>query len=92
MSKFKVGDVVIFIDSDRAHHNLIGEECEVLRLLDSSVSSYPTPQFYEISLRDKNRYIGCAENCLRKKKKPEETSSWEEIQKLTNWNPQKVTA
>ena len=72
MSKFKVGEIVIFAESEPEHSHLIGEECEVIRLLDSSYSTYKTPQFYELSIKGADGCrVGCAEDCLRKKKPPE---------------------
>ena len=87
MSKFEIGDEVVFVDAATEHKYLIGEECEILKLLDRSHSTCETPQLYEISLRHNGLLVGCAECCLRKKKPPEAT--WEEIQALTNWNPSK---
>ena len=89
MAKFSAGEVVIFAEADKQHNHLIGEECEIIRLLDDSYTSYQSPQFYELSLRGVDGFrVGCAEDCLRKKKPPEE-ASWEEIQRWAKWNPTK---
>lgn len=91
MAKFEVGEVVIFVDSDEMHQHLIGEECEILALLDKSHTSWPSNQLYRTSLMHKGAYVGCAEECLRKKKPPEEKIDWVEKLNLVMPNKEKVT-
>lgn len=87
MAKFEVGEVAIITGAAHPFTHLIGCEVEITSH-PSIVSEYgvgytgiangrnPHPDYFE-------------EAALRKKKPPEELSSWEEVQKLTNWNPVK---
>jgi len=89
MNKFKVGEIAIIkLDLGGNHLETIGRECEI-------IEAYPSINVYKVTIPsikdgfDFWKAKGCE---LRKKPPKEETSSWEEIQKLTNWNPKKVTA
>jgi len=90
MSKFKINEVAIEIEA--------GKDVEILsRLLapreyqNNSIYTNGISGYRVLFLADNTKGF-VPERLLRKKKRPEETSSWEEIQKLTNWNPKKVTA
>lgn len=87
MDKFKVGEVAIY------QHLTIslksnGEECEIIRGLDyHEDSEFPHKLMY--ITKDANGIFVVKPENLRKKNPPQELSTWEEVQKLTNWNPSK---
>jgi len=92
MSKFKVGeDAVVFCPDDNIHN----EECVVIGELrrrewdgDGCLKGKSgIDNTYLVDIRGERYCVFPFE--LRKKPPKEETSSWEEIQKLTNWNPKK---
>ena len=94
MSKFKLGEIVIFCGLKNTRE-LNGEECEITEALDRRrlVYSHGEIQNNEMcyGVTTKTGYkIFVRPEFLRKKKPPEELSTWEEIQALTNWNPAKV--
>ena len=84
MAKFKIGEIVIAL----GNHGRSTTECEIMALPD-------TTGRYKIKVEGcrSNKHIHGwwkqPECFLRKKKPPEEekSGSWEEVQKLTNWNP-----
>ena len=81
MVKFEVGEVAILRNCSFAEHN--GLECMIL-------GAGITEGTYKVEIPDspyKLVWLGCEESQLIKKKPPQELSSWDEVQKLTNWNP-----
>lgn len=92
MSKFKVGEVAVFISS-KISPELVGFECEIV---DIDVPRHPDGKRFDYAVS----FIGApdhdiaghwvvSEYQLRKKKPPQEKTTWEEIQSITNWNPSK---
>jgi len=82
MSKFKVGEIAIICSVDFPEYN--GTETEILGVFHSGTSSNGVGYRCTIQKR------GWSESALRKKKPPEEKTTWEEIQEITNWNPSKA--
>ena len=82
--KFKVGEIAVLKNCKHSIH--AGSECLIIK--------YRGGERYDVDIPSSP--IGLRwttmPNQLRKKKKPEEKASWEEIQSITNWHPQKVTA
>lgn len=93
MSKFKVGEVAIVVNADY-HKNHIGRECEIICVNPVTLSG--APRDYEISIKGirapalTNGWY-THESHLRKKKPPQETSTWEEVQEIVGWNPSKMS-
>lgn len=82
--KFKVGEIVNVVgDINGNNPHTIGIEVEIISLLNDR---------YDYETMDANGISWFArESELRRKKRPEGVSSYEEIEKLVNWNPTKVT-
>lgn len=92
---FRIGEVAV---GQNFMHRLVrnGMECEIIGGLElrSNTNSYDDK--VTKGLRYRVRWAdglisGQEPEYLRKKKPPQETSTWEAVQQLTNWNPQKVT-
>lgn len=93
--KFEIGEVAILIADGNKKGSTKGceVECEVISIEHEMVGLLG----YEIIIdgdicgspfsRQGEWFVSTVS--LRKKKPPEGLSSWEEIQKLTNWNPSK---
>ncbi|MDH5183398.1 MAG: hypothetical protein OEX12_05855 [Gammaproteobacteria bacterium] len=85
MSEFKVGEIVIDIKNN--------EEVEILGIaLGKNVpkeyyGAVPNRIYYQLS-----NDCFATEKYLRKKKPPEELSSWEQVQKTCHWSPNEVEA
>ena len=96
MDKFEVGEIAIgqnFINSTL----LNGTEMEIIGKLDkypiSTLNGFPCDLYilYGYRVRKPGGAISCIDpQNLRKKKPPEELSTWEEIEEEFNWNPKKV--
>lgn len=94
MSKFKVGEIVVItkaINTENQH--LVGADAVIL----SEAVSFSGRQAYEVmvdghinhSITSLRGEWSCYEYQLRKKKPPQETSTWEAVQEITNWNPKR---
>lgn len=85
MAKFEVGEVAI-LDVPR-YPELTGLECTILKIGVENEDDY----LIEVCGINPKQYgaesFTCYEHNLRKKRPPEELSTWEEIQKITDWNP-----
>ena len=88
MSKFKVGEIAIYQNLTN-HPEWNGEECEVVKLLGRH-PEHIAPDELVYFVKDSSGIYSVEAGQL--KKKPEEKASLEEIQSITNWHPQKVTA
>lgn len=90
MAKFSVGEMAI-IDNCKSYPSFIGMECEILSNPYDGIGSITGELCigYDACLQNGEKH-SIAERCLRKKKPPQELTTWEEVQKLTNWNPTKV--
>lgn len=89
MDKFEVGEIVIFTPSSTCHSGLIkytGEECTVDLPYGSHISGKYV--YYGVIFSD-GKEIWTAQHTLRKKKPPQELTTWESVQKITGWNPTK---
>jgi hypothetical protein len=90
--RFKIGDVVEIIKAHR-RPEFIGSEATIMSALqptrlgglrhDIEIHGAPPPP------KGKFTYSAAPEN-LRLKKPPEETTSWEEVQTITDWWPETV--
>jgi len=88
MSKFKVGEAVIILGSVYPtsegeiisemyeYNGKVGHDVIILDNVCQSADSVSGEWF-------------SPEKMLRKKKPPQETTTWEEMQEITNWNPSK---
>ena len=92
MSKFKIGEIaVVFSPGDKIHLS----ECVVTVGLQprkweghgSMAGRDGVGLLYEIEVQGEDWLVYPHE--LIKKKPPEETTTWEAIQEITNWNPNK---
>ena len=93
MSKFKIGEIVILINvMNEIFRHQVGTECEIASERYQNNGRVGYDIFIEGDIYPYNsdgRWFTLESN-LRKKKPPkEELSTWEEIQKLTNWSPNK---
>jgi len=83
--KFSVGEIA----------EIGSEDCEIAALPGHGKPQYHNDQ-YLISIPSAINHhevsgLWSAKECeLRKKKPPEELSSWDKIEELTNWNPREV--
>lgn len=92
MAKFEVGEIAIYQNLVGRGQYWNGEECEVIKPLGKYLSNIE-PDELVYYVKDGQGIFSVREDQIRKKKPPkEELSTWEEIQKLTNWNPEKVKA
>jgi len=90
MSKFRAREIAEYL-SEQDDKGVAGDgwvDCEIK----SASFDDGRGEAYWIRVSGDIRDYKCEVEHLRKKKPPEETSSWEEMQKLTQWNPTKVTA
>ena len=83
MAKFKVGEVAIIQSKEFPSYN--GNETRIITLYFDNNDE----QAYRCSMHPTS-FGGWNESALRKKKPPEELSTWEEVQEDTGWNPKKV--
>lgn len=83
MSKFKVGEIVII--QSKSHPEYNGMETEIIEILARRVGGYRCTIEPEYTFMQN----GWAESALRKRRPPQETSTWEEVQEITKWNPSK---
>ena len=88
MAKFEIGEIAVIIkDLSGNLPHVIGADVEI-------ITGPPSDEYiYDYVTKDGDGNIWyCIESELRKKKPPkEELSTWEAIQKLTDWNPKKVS-
>lgn len=97
MDKFEIGEIAVIClgkpssTDNQSDYVVDGLECEIIRIGGCGIQANGLPS-YVISV-DGYGEFDIAEHALRKKKPPEEPATWQEIQRLTNWNPteQKVT-
>lgn len=82
MSKFKVDEVVIIQSKKRPSFN--GQETIIIEPYFDYTNDR---QAYRCSIQAER---GWAESALRKKKPPQEPSTWEAVQEITNWSPEEV--
>ena len=88
MAKFKVGEIAVIVDS--VFHEFIGAECVILGPAENwDDADYIVGINADTSKYNDGQWVTSEKN-LRKKKPPEELSTWEEVQAITNWNPKKV--
>lgn len=91
MAKFEIGEIALAYNDDTGDVS----ECEIIAVPGHSLPIFPCGDYVinvptNKSSTRPNGYWEAEEKFLRKKKPPEELSTWEEVQKLTNWNPKKV--
>jgi len=91
MSKFKVGEIAIIVATS-SHPEHVGMECTISSSRHINFGAYGYVIEINGCVDDSGAPWFSWETELRKKPPKEETSSWEEIQKLTSWHPKKVTA
>lgn len=79
MPKFQVGEIAIFHETDYSDHlPFIGSEGEILFIVHEEYIG--NSFYYEILINGLAGKVGAIEECLRKKKPPEEGINW--IEKL----------
>lgn len=90
MSTFQVGEVAIVAwnGNSRMNGRYVGEEVLVVSLEPHCRCSKCKCR---IRTSDGNEY-DCGFDQLRKKKPPEQLSSWDAIQEITRWHPNGATA
>lgn len=88
---FKIGEIVIYIGRRKIFY---GYEVEIvkgpyidLRCPEQPSYDFIVPGYPCDALNSENAEWAAWESRFRKRKPPQELSTWEEIQKLTNWNP-----
>lgn len=94
MMKFKVGEILIVVKA--IHPELEGLECEVINnnsrrhknKYSIIVDGVDARKYYPIS--DVPNFYAF-ESQLKRKRKPQETTTWEAIEELTNWTPEGVS-
>lgn len=93
MAKFSLGEIAIFVDGPnvgRFDHKYIGQEVEIVSI------GYISPHsglFFDYGAKAPNGNIGGVnEILLRKKRPPEQVSTWTEVHRLTGWQPMKEEA
>ena len=91
MDKFSLNEVAVVIrgqgETDPWMEKYIGEEVEVISGLELSERTIDNC-YYKVKASD-GLVFGATPSSLRKKKPKEEPATWQEIQRLTNWNPTK---
>ena len=97
--KFEIGEIAIFmIDFTVPGICQSGSECEIYSGPYHGIDEYEhgcDGEWYwcvfdgDPSPRGPNNSWAVRAVSLRKKKPPEELSTWEEVQKITGWNPTK---
>lgn len=91
MANFKKGDMVILIGSKPEHAYSIGYDYEVRGYFEGRVIIFnPSDLNGSITGPDPSGSWFAHEAHLRKKKPPQEKSTWEEVKNITGWNPNKV--
>lgn len=97
MSKFKLHEIALLIDCsiDKKDKDIIisdHEEVEISAVpaINSDFRMGKDVQYYEAW--HNNIEIVIAEHQLRKKQPPQKLSSWEDIQQIIKWHPNKVEA
>ena len=99
MDKFEIGEIVDFIGIPGADEQLNGRAgpgagCEIKQYCWDFKDG---PGYYchfpgDLCPHSVEGWWWVSKFHLRKKKPPQELGSWEEVQKLTNWNPTGVEA
>jgi len=89
MSKFKVGEIAIGQNFNVSLF-LNGAEVEVIGLLMFRMANLDgvIKEHYGYKIKKQDGGISSVSpDKLRKKKPPQQKSTWEEIQEITNWSP-----
>lgn len=90
MAKFAVGEIAI-VTVSKIEEFPVGCEVEILAVYDPPLWGDCQYLVYEefVSFRGV-RQVWANDSCLKKKNPPEETTDWEEIEKISGWNPLKT--
>lgn len=89
MDKFEVGEIAILQNCYNPERN--GQEVEIVdKASFRKTIENPQGELMHFTEHRNGANYYASLNQLRKKKPPEELSTWEEIQQLTNWTPEKV--
>lgn len=89
MNKFEIGEIAI-IDNSVHKPEFVGMECEIISREIYGIAKGTEYAAYGYIVEINGETHGFVKACLRKKKPPQELSTWEEVEKLTHWNPTKV--
>lgn len=91
MDKFKIGEVVDIFQANKVP-DAVGREATILGIKRTFSRDY-----YELEVSGMPSIIEghnwlAPEECLKKKKPPEELTTWEKVKKATGWQPESLVS